>query len=190
VFFQFEESDMKNIDWSKAPDWACSVVKFSGNDGNYWANEHSFSATDAPSKIYAFNQSDTFKTIEHRPDAWQEGEERMNNIGPNGNDGGHYVEVGDSIMSVDGYECLKDVLVRAYNQASKGKGDERHAQGSSFDQQPMQKLLELYGVGFALGQSAKKAQESMRLPKDRAITELLGGINYLAGAIIHMEKNK
>lgn len=181
---------MKNIDWSKAPDWACSVVKFSGNDGNYWANEHSFSATDAPSKIYAFNQSDTFKTIEHRPDAWQEGEERMNNIGPNGNDGGHYVEVGDSIMSVDGYECLKDVLVRAYNQASKGKGDERHAQGSSFDQQPMQKLLELYGVGFALGQSAKKAQESMRLPKDRAITELLGGINYLAGAIIHMEKNK
>ena len=89
---------------------------------------------------------------------------------------------------VKGYECLRDVLNRAYDQAAKGKGNERHAQDLPFEEQPMQKLIDLYGVGFALGQTGKKAQEAMRLPKDRAILELLGGINYLAGAIISLEK--
>jgi hypothetical protein len=117
---------------------------------------------------------------------WSEGKERIENIARNSGEGEHYSDV---IMSVEGYECLRDVLVRAYDQAAKGKGDERHAQGSAFEDQPMQNIIDLYGVGFALGQSAKKAQESMRLPKDRAIAELLGGINYLAGAIINMEKN-
>jgi hypothetical protein len=138
-----------------------------------------------------------------RPDPWAEGEERMKVIPQNGNEGEHYDELPEldeflgteadavePIMSVEGYDCLRDVLVRAYDQASKGKGDERHAQGSAFEDQPMQKIIDLYGVGFALGQSAKKAQESMRLPKDRAIAELLGGINYLAGAIINMEKSE
>lgn len=91
---------------------------------------------------------------------------------------------------VKGYECLRDVLNRAYDQAAKGKGNERHAQDLPFEEQPMQKLIDLYGVGFALGQTGKKAQEAMRLPKDRAILELLGGINYLAGAIINLESEK
>jgi hypothetical protein len=78
--------------------------------------------------------------------------------------------------------------VRAFNQACTGKGYERHANGLPFDQQPMQKLCELYGVGFALGQAAKKAQESQRLERDAAVRELLGAINYLAGAIIFLEQ--
>jgi hypothetical protein len=139
----------------------------------------------------------------YRPGPWAEGEERIENIVRNSGEGEHYDElpeldeflgteagVVDPVMSVEGYDCLRDVLIRAYDQAAKGKGDERHAQGSAFEDQPMQKTIDLYGVGFALGQSAKKAQESMRLPKDRAIAELLGGINYLAGAIINMEKSK
>jgi hypothetical protein len=85
------------------------------------------------------------------------------------------------------YECLAAVLNRAYLQAAYGKGAERHGQGRPFDQQPMQQLIALYGPGFALGQAAKKAQESQRLPRDAAVRELLGAINYLAGVVIHLE---
>lgn len=93
-------------------------------------------------------------------------------------------------MTVAGYEHLAAVLQRAYDQASSGKGKERHAQQLPFDDQPMQQLIKLYGPGFALGQAGKKAQESMRLPRDRAINELLGAINYLAGAVIALEREQ
>lgn len=88
---------------------------------------------------------------------------------------------------VEGYESLAAVLARAYAQASAGKGAQRHAQGQPFDRQPMQDLIRLHGVGFATGQASKKAQESQRLPRDRAVAELLGAINYLAGAVIAIE---
>ena len=91
-------------------------------------------------------------------------------------------------LATPGYESLAGVLCAAYNQAAIGKGAERHAQGHPFDQQPMQQLIALYGPGFALGQAAKKAQESLRLPRDRAVAELLGAINYLAGAVIAQER--
>lgn len=110
-------------------------------------------------------------------------ENRIDVSGQNGNDGLHYT----ATSVAPGYECLADVLERALDQASRGKGKERHAQDLPFDQQPMQRLISLYGPGFALGQAAKKAQESMRLPRDRAVAELLGAINYLAGAVIHIE---
>lgn len=87
-----------------------------------------------------------------------------------------------------GYESLAGVLQRALDQAQTGKGAERHAQSAPFDQQPMQKLCELYGVGFATGQAAKKAQESARLPAGRDVAELLGAIVYLAGAVIYLER--
>lgn len=93
-----------------------------------------------------------------------------------------------AMLGAAGYETLLNVLRRAFLQAAHGKGAERHAQGAPFDQQPMQRLIELYGVGFALGQAAKKAQESQRLPHERAVAELLGAINYLAGAVIAMER--
>lgn len=88
------------------------------------------------------------------------------------------------------YESLRSVLDRAYAQASSGKGHERHAVGKPFDEQPMQHLIELYGLWFALGQAAKKAQESQRLPAGRDVAELLGAINYLAGAVIALERGR
>lgn len=91
-------------------------------------------------------------------------------------------------FNVPGYECLADVLERAYNQAALGKGKERHAKALPFNQQPMQTLCGMYGPGFALGQAAKKAEESQRLPHEMAVAELLGAINYLAGAVIYLEK--
>ena len=90
----------------------------------------------------------------------------------------------------NGYESLRDVLDRAFAQAASGKGHERHAVNKPFDQQPMQKLIDLYGPGFALGQAAKKAQESQRLPAGRDVAELLGAINYLAGAVIWLERHR
>ena len=95
---------------------------------------------------------------------------------------------GTDLFDIDGYESLASVLIRAYGQAAEGKGSERHGQGLSFGEQPMQQLIRLYGVGFALGQAAKKAQEAQRLPTvDRQVAELLGAINYLAGAVIALE---
>lgn len=94
------------------------------------------------------------------------------------------------MMNVEGYDSLRDVLTRAYTQAASGKGHERHAVCKPFDQQPMQELISLYGVGFALGQAAKKAQESQRLPAGHDVAELLGAINYLAGAVIALERGR
>ena len=95
---------------------------------------------------------------------------------------------GTDLFDVPGYERLAGVLIRAYAQAAEGKGAERHAQGQPFHAQPMQQLIQLYGVGFALGQAAKKAQEAPRLPTvERQVAELLGAINYLAGAVIALE---
>lgn len=90
--------------------------------------------------------------------------------------------------NVPGYEKLRDVLERAYNQASKGKGAERHGKDLPFHLQPMQQIADMYGIGFMLGQVAKKIEEAQRLPKDRAINEILGAINYCAGAVIFLEK--
>lgn len=88
---------------------------------------------------------------------------------------------------VPGYEPLMAVLVEAFNQAAHGKGKDRHADSKPFDQQPMQDLIRLYGPGFALGQAAKKMQESQRLPYGRDRAELLGAIVYCAGAIIALD---
>jgi hypothetical protein len=93
-------------------------------------------------------------------------------------------------MSPDPYEDLRAVLDRAFDQATKGKGAERHAQGRPFNDQPMQHLIDLYGQGFSLGQAGKKMQESMRLPHDRAVAELLGAIVYIAGTIVSMERKQ
>lgn len=93
------------------------------------------------------------------------------------------------IMSVPGYERLAGVLQRAYDQAASGKGKERHASdGVAFEHQPMSAINQNLGSidGF-LYQAAKKAQEARRLPVGRAQAELLGAINYLAGAVIALD---
>lgn len=122
-------------------------------------------------------------------------ESRMDVISQNGNDGSHYDAVaemlGGALVSrhvVDGYHGLFDVLADALDQAQLGKGHERHAQDKPFGEQPMQKLIELHGRGFAYGQAGKKAQESERLAYEAARRELLGAIVYLAGAVINLDK--
>lgn len=89
---------------------------------------------------------------------------------------------------VEGYHGLSAVLADALDQAQLGKGHERHAQDKPFEEQPMQKLIELHGRGFAYGQAGKKAQESERLAYEAARRELLGAIVYIAGAVINLDK--
>ena len=90
-------------------------------------------------------------------------------------------------MSEPGYELLADVLQRAYDQAAKGKGKERHACNDAFEDQVMQDGARRFGTGALLFQAFKKSEESQRLPKERGINELLGAIVYLAGAVIRRE---
>ena len=88
-------------------------------------------------------------------------------------------------MSED-YVALKRVLDMAYEQASAGKGKERHANGKAFTEQPIFTITALVGLGFPLGQAMKKAQEAramaLRGEQSAAYRELLGAIVYLAAA--------
>lgn len=88
-----------------------------------------------------------------------------------------------------GYEKLAEVLQRAFDQAANGKGKDRHASdGVAFHDQPMSSINRTLGSidGF-LYQANKKALEAKRLPPGRAQAELLGAINYLAGAVIALD---
>lgn len=88
-----------------------------------------------------------------------------------------------------GYEQLETILGEALEQAAAGKGKERHATGQAFEDQPMQLISKLLGDNHGLAfQAIKKVQESLRLPDDRAIRELLGAINYIAGMVIFLRE--
>ena len=96
-------------------------------------------------------------------------------------------------MNVPGYESLQAVLNRAYDHAARTKGAERHANNLPFHEQPMQTIAAEHGVGFLLGQVAKKMREAQgmlnRGETAKAVHELLGAINYTAGAVIFVETN-
>jgi hypothetical protein len=86
------------------------------------------------------------------------------------------------------YEPLRQALDQAYHRAAYGKGNDRHGTGLPFAEQPMQHILDLVGPGYATGQICKKAQESHRLPRDRAVQELLDVIVYAAGLVVWIER--
>lgn len=93
------------------------------------------------------------------------------------------------MLEAPGYESLARVLSLAFDQAAYGKGMRRHALGEPFDEQVMQIGADKFGTGALLFQAFKKSEESQRLPRQAAINELLGAINYLAGAVIAIERN-
>ena len=87
---------------------------------------------------------------------------------------------------VPGYEELEAVLRAAYEQASAGKGADRHANGNPFHEQRMQGISDLLkserGMAY---QVCKKIAEGIDLPTEAAVEkELLGAIVYTAGMII------
>ena len=93
-----------------------------------------------------------------------------------------------------GYEPLMEVLYDALRQASNGKGDERHAGGKVFIDQPIFTIAREHGLAFLTGQAAKKLGESHTLlsifGENRAIAELYGAIVYTAAAIILLKEQE
>lgn len=87
------------------------------------------------------------------------------------------------------YHLLAATLLNAFLQASSGKGKERHATGATpFHEQPMATInRQLGSVDGFIYQAHKKSLEAKRLPDGRAQAELLGSINYLAGAVIALD---
>lgn len=97
---------------------------------------------------------------------------------------------GHTTPGAGNYLSLRSVLDRAFDQAATGKGAVRHGQDLPFEMQPMQQISGLLNTQTGLlYQAIKKTQESTRMPREQAIHELLGAINYLAGAIIYLEKH-
>jgi hypothetical protein len=88
------------------------------------------------------------------------------------------------------YSSLKRVLDMAYDQASSGKGKERHANNDTFESQPICQIPRYQGsIDFVTGQAIKKCLEVTKLPTvDAKVRELLGAINYIAAGIIVLQE--
>lgn len=87
------------------------------------------------------------------------------------------------------YIDLEAALQAALAQARSGKGSARHSTGQNFLDQPIMTITRTHGVGFPMGQAAKKIQEASRMELDAARHELLGAIVYLAAAWIALDEN-
>ena len=84
------------------------------------------------------------------------------------------------------YDALEAALNAALHQATDGKGAARHSTGQDFRDQPIMTITRTHGVGFPMGQAAKKIQEAARMNAPAARQELLGAIVYLAAAWVAM----
>ena len=85
----------------------------------------------------------------------------------------------------DGYGPLVNVLQEALDQASKGKGKERHANDMPFMNQPIMVDGRLSGTGGPMFQARKKVLEAHNCPDEqRAINDLLGAIVYTAAMVL------
>lgn len=91
---------------------------------------------------------------------------------------------------VPGYEELHKVLMRALEQASSGKGKDRHANDDAFENQIMCYMAGQIGMAAPVFQVVKKSVEACRLPYPQNVNELLGAINYAAGAVIECERKR
>lgn len=94
--------------------------------------------------------------------------------------------------TVKGYEKLVAVYQDAHDQAAKGKGDERHANGQPFHEQRMQQISGLLrssdGMAF---QAIKKLTEGLQFEDHaRREAELLGALNYIAGIVIYYRESQ
>lgn len=94
------------------------------------------------------------------------------------------------LEALPGYEKLAEILDASLAHAQTGKGLERHGNaGEAFEDQQIVQFGEwMKSTQFNIGQVCKKALESTRLEDDKAIIELLGVINYAAGAVLILQR--
>lgn len=97
----------------------------------------------------------------------------------------------DELLEVDQrYQIVLAILDSAYQQMALGKGKTRHdIDRLPFDQQ-ISPIIQSLGFDYATGQAVKKLHESMFLPDDQAIKELLGVICYVVIKINDIKKKK
>lgn len=96
---------------------------------------------------------------------------------------------GAVVLHAEGYDSLADVLARAFDQAARGKGSERHqVGGEAFADQVILQGARRFGTGALLFQAFKKCEESQRLAYPAAVRELLGAIVYTAAAVIALDE--
>lgn len=90
----------------------------------------------------------------------------------------------------DPYSELERVLNLAYQQASRGKGKERHVQfdGERFEDQQILEITRRVGGGGPAFQAIKKIIESGDLSHEAAMRELLGAIVYTAALYLYREE--
>jgi hypothetical protein len=85
-----------------------------------------------------------------------------------------------------------DMLEDAYFDLAawlQGKGAERHGGGKPFDRQPMMEISRMLGgPSGCFYQAMKKTQEASRMEPEAAKREILGAINYLAGAYLLLDE--
>jgi len=94
-------------------------------------------------------------------------------------------------LSDSKYGELERILLDAMEQATGGKGKERHADGEAFEDQKIcviNRWLKGSPVAGALFQAVKKTVESSRMTPGAAIRELYGAINYLAAGVRLLEE--
>jgi hypothetical protein len=92
----------------------------------------------------------------------------------------------------DRYPELWAVLMDAWEQATAGKGAERHGTDGRYEDQPTYWIGKQVGRGFQLGQALKKIIEAERLEErgdtEAANRERLGAIVYVAFGIIESRR--
>lgn len=90
-------------------------------------------------------------------------------------------------MYAEGYELLANILTDAFEQASTGKGKERHGRGLPWHKQAIFTLGRQYGPGGTGFQAAKKIGEAMGMIErgdfEAAEREILGTIVYAAATV-------
>lgn len=99
---------------------------------------------------------------------------------------------GISVTPAEHYQTLHAVLMEAYDQASQGKGYQRHSDGQPFDEQDIVTEAIRLGIAAPVFQARKKLKEALRLFEkvgpEAAAPDLLGAINYSAATLIAMRK--
>ena len=84
-----------------------------------------------------------------------------------------------------GYQPLANVLQAALDQAQAGKGNQRHANGKPFLEQPIITDGRACGLAGPAFQARKKILEALNCPdEERAVQDLLGAIVYTAAMVI------
>ena len=90
---------------------------------------------------------------------------------------------------IEGKHPLERIFELALEQATKGKGEERHGNSTDFTDQPWVGLAKVHGSGFLTGQAQKKIMEAVANREDSNYLwyerEILGAINYLAMNLIY-----